>query len=171
MQNEPRKSIISTGTASIVLIFVLLSLLTFAVLSLASAQANLRLSRKSADRTTDYYAAENAANDILLQLEDIMAGCAAGGEADFSRRVFARLDEIEGVAFSRGDGILSYSVPLGADQALCVSLALSGETLPNGKNYQITAWNTTSEYDWGADQSLNLFDPTAMFGGDTQAGD
>ena len=62
------KSIISTGTTSIVLIFVMLSLLTFSVLSLVSAQANLRLSRKSADRTTAYYEAENQANDILAGL-------------------------------------------------------------------------------------------------------
>ena len=44
-QQKAHKSIISTGTTSIVLIFVMLSLLTFSVLSLVSAQANLRLSR------------------------------------------------------------------------------------------------------------------------------
>ena len=39
-QKRSRRTIISTGTTSIVLIFVMLSLLTFAVLSLVSAQAD-----------------------------------------------------------------------------------------------------------------------------------
>ena len=61
-----RKAFLSTGTTSIVLIFVLLCLLTFSVLSVVSANADYRLSKKNADRTTEYYEAENRANDILL---------------------------------------------------------------------------------------------------------
>ena len=53
------RSAISVGTTTLVLIFVLLCLLTFSVLSLVSARANMRLSQKSADRTTAYYEAEN----------------------------------------------------------------------------------------------------------------
>ena len=64
------RSVISIGTTTIVLIFVLLCLLTFSVLSLVSARANMRLSQKSADRTTAYYEAENKSNDILMQVPD-----------------------------------------------------------------------------------------------------
>ena len=67
MKNN-RRSVISTGTASLVLIFSLLCMLAFAVLSLVSARTNLRTSQKSADRTTAYYEAENKANDILLKI-------------------------------------------------------------------------------------------------------
>lgn len=171
MENDPKKNVISTGTASIVLIFVMLCLLTFSVLSLVSAQANLRLSRKSADRTTDYYAAENEANDILLRLEAIMDECLAdGGEDGFFDRVLTRArSDISGVSFTAdGENALSYSVLLGEDQALCVSLSLSAQTLPNGRHYQITAWNTSSSYDWGADQTIDLFDPSAILSGDTE---
>ena len=133
-RQSPQKSIISTGTTSIVLIFVMLSLLTFAVLSLVSAQANLRLSRKSAERTTAYYEAENAANDILT---DLLAG-----EDPASLQADVRVD----------DGRASYEVPLGEDQVLAVAL-----TLPmDGEPLKIEQWQVVSRYDWSPDDTLNL---------------
>ena len=68
MNEQKKKPIIGIGTTSIVLIFVMLCMLTFSVLSLATAQADLRLSRKSAERTTAYYDAENRAH-ICLPLQ------------------------------------------------------------------------------------------------------
>lgn len=129
------RSIISTGTASIVLIFVMLSLLTFAVLSLVSAQANLRLSRKSADRTTAYYEAENAANDILASLLQAVE------EGDDAR-----------LAEMAPDGYASYEVPLGEDQVLAVELALPTD----GRPLRITRWQAVSRYAWNADEPMNL---------------
>lgn len=160
---EPRRSAIGVGTASIVLIFVMLCLLTFSVLSLVSAQANLRLSRKSAERTTDYYAAENAANDVLLALEPIMADCA--GAEDFPAAVLAGAEAAVDTDFTLEDGnTLCYAVALGEDQALSVRLALSETPLENGKHYRITAWNTVSGYDWDGEQPVKVFQPGAMPG-------
>ena len=68
MNPENKRSAASVGITSFVLIFVMLCLLTFSVLSLATARADLRLSRRSADRTSAYYDAENRANDILLDI-------------------------------------------------------------------------------------------------------
>ena len=70
MNEQKKKPIIGIGTTSIVLIFVMLCMLTFSVLSLATAQADLRLSRKSAERTTAYYDAEKY--DVALADEQIL---------------------------------------------------------------------------------------------------
>ena len=132
-----RRPVVSTGVVSIVLIFVMLSLLTFAVLSLVSAQADLRLSEKSAQRTTDYYAAENAANAILTDLltaEDVQAVAAAAG---------VTLTE---------DGRASYRVPLGEDQILAVEVTLPAD----GRSFTVERWQALSDYDWDADKPLNL---------------
>ena len=66
---ENRRSVTSVGITSLALIFVMLCLLTFSVLSLVSARADMRLSQRSARRTTAYYDAENQANDIYLKME------------------------------------------------------------------------------------------------------
>ena len=156
-RNKPKKSIISTGTTSIVLIFVMLSMLTFSVLSLISAQANLRLSRLSADRTTDYYAAENAANDILIQINSALEDAypLAANAQDFTDRVRSALADDDTITFSDGSH-LSYQVPLGENQVLAVELALTYETADRGNHYLITSWQAVSGYDWNPDDTLHL---------------
>ena len=147
-RSRPKRSIISTGITSFVLIFVMLSLLTFAVLSLVSAQANLRLSRKSADRTSDYYAAENAANEVLMGLVKAAAG-GPGTLEDYAAEAGVTLSE---------DGSAAYEIPLGEDQILAVEL-----TLPeDGEPCHIRRWQTVSHYDWNADEPLALLDTGAL---------
>ena len=69
---KSRKPILGVGTSSILLIFVLLCMITFAVLSLVSARSDYRLSQKNAEHTRDYYEAENKANDILLTIDQCL---------------------------------------------------------------------------------------------------
>lgn len=140
---RPRRSMISTGVVSIVLIFVMLSLLTFAVLSLVSARADLRLSEKSAQRTTDYYEAENAANVILtglLTADDLDAFAAASD---------VTLTE---------DGRAAFQVPLGDEQVLAVEVTLPADGAP----LRVERWQAVSHYDWDADKPLDLFSTGAL---------
>lgn len=157
-RNKSQKSIISTGTTSIVLIFVMLCLLTFSVLSLTSAQANLRLSRLSADRTTDYYNAENAANDILIWINgELNAACQRSvNDDDFYVQARHALEDESEIFFDDESGTLSYQVPLGENQVLAVELSLSYTALSNGRHYAIESWQAVSAYDWSPDDTLNL---------------
>ena len=50
MNQNNNRSPVSIGISSLILIFVMLCLLTFSVLSLVSARADMRLSQRSADR-------------------------------------------------------------------------------------------------------------------------
>ena len=90
-----RKSFLSTGTTSIVLIFVLLCLLTFAVLSVVSARADYKLSEKNTTRTTEYYEAENTANDILLKISTVLSRHA--GSSAYLDNVRTDLDGTDGI--------------------------------------------------------------------------
>ena len=164
-QNKSTKSIISTGTTSIVLIFVMLSLLTFAVLSLTSAQANLRLSRLSADRTTEYYAAENAANAVLIQVGAALDEAYPLSDSPDAFYVLAReaLDGADDDLVIYEDGRLTYEVPLGENQVLAVELELSYDPLPTGRHYTITSWQAVSGYDWNPDSGMNLMSPGMLF--------
>lgn len=151
-----KKPFISTGVTSIVLIFILLCMLTFSVLSLVTAQADLRLSQKSADRTTNYYKAENAANDILLEVIRTMESELSVSDASvFYQRVQQQLDGKYGITFSDSEH-LNYQVPLEDTQHLEISLTISFTPFENGKRYRIDSWNTNSDYDWSPDTSLPL---------------
>lgn len=61
------------GSASILVIFVILCLVSFATLSIVSANADYKLSTKVVDRTTAYYDAVCKAEACLAQLDQTLA--------------------------------------------------------------------------------------------------
>lgn len=158
---DSRRSIISTGTTTIVLIFVLLCLLTFSVLSLVSARANLRLSQKSADRTSAYYEAENLANDILIRVNECLVKNQDQEEETFLKNVRSELAESEEITFT-DDRTLAWSVPLAENQYLKAEIRISSEPFSDGAYYEIISWNTYNDYDWGSDEPLPLLQSGAI---------
>lgn len=161
-ERSSSQSAISIGTTTIVLIFVLLCLLTFSVLSLVSARANMRLSQKSADRTTAYYEAENASSDILIQVTESVQKCLnTSDENTFFKKIRTELEGKNGICFT-DDETLTWTVPLAQNQYLRAEVKLSYQPFSNGNHYRIIAWNTCTDYDWGADQSLPLLENDTM---------
>lgn len=63
---------INVGSSSILLIFVILCLVSFATLSIVSANADAKLSRKVVERTTAYYEACNEAQADIASLDDTL---------------------------------------------------------------------------------------------------
>lgn len=59
------------GASSILVIVIILSLVSFAGLSLASANADYIMCQKLADRTKDYYAATSAAYEELYSVCEV----------------------------------------------------------------------------------------------------
>ena len=174
MNSENRRSVTSIGITSFVLIFVMLCLLTFSVLSLATARADLRLSQRSADRTSVYYDAENRANDILLEIISCMEDCLSETRGDtdmeegadatsFYTSVRDSLEGQNGITFT-GEHTLQYSVPLEDEQLLRVSLELSFEPYEDGSRYKILEWRTESTHEWDSDETLPLLDEDSLSG-------
>lgn len=60
---------LSVGTSSILMIFVVLCLTTFGVLSYVTANADYKLSQKNADAVTAYYQADSKANELLKTID------------------------------------------------------------------------------------------------------
>ena len=160
---ENRRSVTSVGITSLALIFVMLCLLTFSVLSLVSARADMRLSQRSARRTTAYYDAENQANDILLAVISGLEDCRAEAEAEssFYAQIWERLDGQNAISFTDSPS-LCYEVPLESEQLLHVVLELSYEPYEDGSHYRILEWRTESTHEWETDKTLPLLDEDAL---------
>lgn len=60
---------LSIGTSSILMIFVVLCLTTFGVLSYVTANADYKLSQKNADAVTAYYKADTKLNELLKMID------------------------------------------------------------------------------------------------------
>lgn len=63
---------VSTGITSIMMIFVVLCLTAFGVLSYSSANADIKLSVKNADSKFDYYQAEGEINEKICDVDGII---------------------------------------------------------------------------------------------------
>lgn len=64
---------VNVGSSSILLIFVILCLISFATLSIVSANADAKLSSRVVERTTAYYEACNQAQADITSLDDTLA--------------------------------------------------------------------------------------------------
>lgn len=72
MKKEKRSFGLSIGSSSILVIFVVLCLTTFATLSLVSARADDKLSQKTADAAVSYYALDAAGERMLSDLSALL---------------------------------------------------------------------------------------------------
>lgn len=123
MKKKTSRPLLTTGTSTLLLIFVSLCLLTFAVLSFLSARADQNLSRKTAERTSAYYEACNQAEDRLGEADQMLEKIwqeTANEKAYFQ----AVRETFEDMDFDEESRMLSFSVPLTDTQVLTVTLKL-----------------------------------------------
>ena len=126
----------AVGGVSLLVVFAVLCLTVFALLSLTTVQADVRLADASAQAAADYYAADLEAQTILARLRN--------GERP------------EGVTFS-GSGLLraEYTCRISDTQELQVSVILQGIS---GREYVIERWQAVPSAEWESDESLDLWD-------------
>lgn len=126
--HEKQSPGINVGNSSLLFIFLTLALISFASLSLSSAQADSGLTGKIAQRTQGYY---DACNEAQKQLAEADARLAALCEAGLSEEYY----------FARAGGHIDFSVPVSDSQALNVSLkVLWPEEEEKGPYYRVVVW-------------------------------
>lgn len=121
----------AVGGISLLVVFAVLCLTVFALLSLSTVRADARLSEASAQAVADYYAADCQAQEILAQLR-------AGGHP-------------EGVTVE--NGVTKYSCPISDTQTLEVEVCLG-----SSGSYAILRWQAAPAGEWEADFGLDLWD-------------
>ena len=124
---------IGIGISSILLIFVILCLLTFAVLSLVSANADYKLVKKNSAHTHEVYEAENSANELMDKIDSIL------------KSTYPSKDQI------------AYEVKVNEHQTLQVVLLLNSEIKKGDSFYQIETWKLINTQTWEADDTLPVY--------------
>lgn len=143
MHNKTQFSI-NIGLPSILLIFVILCLVSFGVLSLVSANSDLQLSKKILARTTNYYETCNEVEEMLAdvqqQLSDTYLNCD-------SEEIY--WDKIQTIP-------CSYSYKISELQELHISLRFIYPSDQNDVLYEIKAWQIITENNIEYDESLHV---------------
>ena len=62
--NKKHPPVVNIGSSSLLVIFLVLCLVTFATLSLSSARSDYNISRRLAERKTESYAASSQAEEV-----------------------------------------------------------------------------------------------------------
>lgn len=128
-----------SGAVSLVMIFAVLCMTVFAVLTLSTAVGESKLAQATAQHTVDYYTADAQATEIAAALD--------GG---------SRQETVEGIDIiytqSENGMQASFAVPAGENQSLSVVLLLQNQS------YDILKWELNYSGDWQADQSIAVWD-------------
>jgi hypothetical protein len=129
VDNERSNVPVMLGASSLLVIFAVLCLSVFAMLSISTVQADRRLGQQSREAVEAYYQAD-------CQAEEILSGLRAGRVAEGVER--------------QGD-IYSYSCDISDTQTLAVQVRVVGQ------EYTILRWQELSIADWQADEQLHVW--------------
>ena len=125
----------AVGGSSLLVIFAVLCLTVFALLTLSTAAADSRLSQDAADAVEAYYQADSQAEALWARLRD--------GEQP---------EEVTETMEDAGSTLYKYTVPISQEQELQVCLQLKDGT------WTVVQWQAVSTADWQADEDLTVWD-------------
>ena len=149
-RETPRFSPPALGGASLLVIFAVLALTIFALLSLATVRADGRLSEASAQSVRDYYAADGKAQAVLAWLRT------GEGEPDVPE-TFTISTSISEYG-DRSETVHAYTIPISDTLELQVEVRVDG-----AEDYEILRWQAVPSQAWEPDVGIELWDMEMMF--------
>ena len=129
MHKKQRLSVPVVGGSSLLVIFAVLCMTVFAILSLSTVLADGRLNQASVEAVSAYYTADTQAEEIFAKLRQ--------GELP---------EEV-----TEKNGIYTYSCPISENQALQVKLQKTAA------GWKVLRWQAVVTAEWEED-TLNLWD-------------
>jgi len=126
----------ASGISALLIIFAVLCLTVFAVLSVSTVKADQRLADKSLQQMSEYYEADGQAEIILaaLRLGEVPEGVSLTGTDDQGRNIY------------------EYTCALSETRSLQVKAAVRGQ------EYRILRWQLVSAADWQTGENINVWD-------------
>ena len=129
---------VNVGSSSLLIIFVVVCLVSFAALSIVSANSDYKLTKRMAERETNYYNACNDAYRALSSIDHTLLSIyeSSSGEDDF---------------YAQTGYTKSFTYPVSDIQSLRVVIQIHYPQNDGAARYTITEWQVittgTLEYD------------------------
>ena len=152
------------GASSLLVIFLILCLVTFAILTLTSAKSDADFAEKLAHHKTNYYVACNTAESTLDEIDAVLADAwqlsdtaAVFTEIETQLTALNSREQLQfSMDFTQSEPTVSYAVAIDDKQNLCVTLTLAAAPAKGEAYYRISQWQVQSSGEWNGDQTLNL---------------
>ncbi len=136
VKKQSRFSPPAVGGTSLLVVFAVLCLTVFALLSLATVQADRRLADSAVQGVADYYAADCKAQETLARLRN----------GEFPAGVTRHSYEPQA-----GGVRCSYAVPISEGQELRVEVVL------RDGDWTVLRWQAVPVSEWGGSESVDLW--------------
>ena len=142
MDEKSARFAMPAGTTSLIMIFAVLCLTVFAIITLSTAQREMKLAQASAQAVSDYYSADSLAEEMTLEIGQQLA---AGN-------LPSQLGQTTIHSFVDEAGThLRFLCPIDEAQALDISLFWAGDEL------SVLRWQVTDTQAWQPDDSIPVW--------------
>ena len=159
--------ITNIGSVTLMMIFIVLCMVSFAALSLSTAASDYQASQKSAKHVKEYYHASNQAEETLTSVDKTLSDAYqyTTDAASYFSQVRSGYADNPDFTLTEDNGklVISYQTPLNNKQALTTSLQVqypskdaSGNSSENDSFYKIISWQVVSTTEWNGDNSVKL---------------
>lgn len=144
------KQKMNIGSASLILIFIILCLVTLGFLSVSTSMSNRKLAEKNADAVKAFYQAD-AQGEEFLQTVDRTAAAIWAETADIKDRR-ARLKEQLKDFYNEQLGVIQKDIPMNFGQILHIELQFDDQG-----QYQILCWKVYNQDIYDIDDSIPVW--------------
>lgn len=151
MENTEKKQKGSIGSSTLILIFIVLCLATFALLSLSNAGGDRNLANKNADAVRTYYEADSQGEQFVQMVDQAVKEVRK--ETSDQVKQQQKLAEKLGNYYNADSMTAETDIPMDFDQALHVELALGSQ-----ENYIIRSWRVFNQKDYEIDNKIPVWD-------------
>lgn len=140
------------GTPTLILIFMILCLVTFGMLSLSTAKSEWNLAQRNADSITEYYRADKEGEAFYqLVLQEVNHAQKEDGDSQTVKNTLSR--EL-GDYYDSQTGTISTQIPMKRSQSLAIKL----NVLPDQKGkILISQWKVIQTEEYEIDDSLPVW--------------
>lgn len=151
MAGETSRNKVSIGASSLILIFIVLCMATFGLLSLSSAQGDLKLAMRNAEAVKHFYEAEAEGQRWLRDVDQVLME--EMGEGKDSSQSSARVKERLGSIYDRETGLVTTDIPMDRGRALHIELGL----VCGRQRYEINSWYVYNSDEYEIDNSMPVW--------------
>ena len=155
MAGQAAKHKVNIGLTSLILIFIILCLATFSLLSLSSARGDQSLALRSAQAVNEYYRADAEGEkwlkqaDAILQKETVTGSMSQEEIKTLAGNVASEL----GCNIDETTGYISTDISMERGQALHIDLALTGDE----NRYKVRSWYVYDSGNYEIDDSMPVW--------------
>ena len=157
MKHTKQNEFQTIGFSSILVVFVMLALSTFTVLTLVSANADYKLTKIMADGNTAYYEASNRARSRLAELDRTLEETYHQDGRLTATRIQQILPSDMSLERSSEGTMVSFTEPIADGQILKVQLLIA--EYPTDQFYRIQCWqkvSSASPSESGVEENLHV---------------